>query len=79
MYVRWHISANAKPKEKRVQNKTRYTKHGYNYKTRAHHFKKHKTISQNAFMFFEMVCMCFHRAMHTISKAPSDPSANGVT
>ena len=36
--IRWHVSANAKPKEKRVQH----------YKTRAHHFKKHKGILENA-------------------------------
>ena len=34
--LRWHISANAKPREKQVQHD----------KTHAHHFKKHKTKRQ---------------------------------
>ena len=88
--VRWHISANAKPKEKLVQH----------YKTRAHHSKKHKSIFRLHVQHFKrqvqhfpkctcrvQMLLCFLKwcacvstdAMHSISKAPSDPTANGVT
>ena len=53
--LRWHISANEKPKEKLVQH----------YKTHAHHFEKHKSIFRlhvqhfkRQVQHFPKCCMC---------------------
>ena len=77
------ISKNTKPKEKLVQH----------YERSAHHFKKQKhfqtarttfqmagTASRKMVLCFLKWCACASTdAMHTISKAPSDPSTNGIT
>ena len=79
------ISKNTKPKEKHAHTISKSTKpkekRAHHFKTRARHFKKTQNHFQTAFQTFVEMVLCFlkwcacvsTKAMHPISKAPSDP------
>ena len=89
--LQWHISANTKPKEKLIQHykthahhfekhKSIFRLHVQHFKQQVQHFPTCCTCHFQRLLCFLKWCACVSTdGMHSILKAPSDPSTNGIT